>query len=154
MNASSDPNGLMTYLAVASLAVNLMTLVGVYYAIKAVRYTKEQVDLLKAEGTNRNLWASKHAQAFSLVTRTNKWFMFEGSRQIGFPVVFSDAQFRALVETYIIQMDSGRDVMSPRVLDAAQFGLPVVQDVIQKSIETVERFKTEHPAEAHNLGLE
>jgi len=143
----------MISLAIASLVVNLITLIGLYYNYKAVQYTKEQIDLLKDENSERNTWASKHEQAFSLVLKTDAWFTLNGTHQNGYPVVFSDSAFRILVETYIISFDRSRDVMSPRVLDAAQFGLPSVQKAIHKTIETVERFKNEHRVEATMIGL-
>ncbi len=143
----------MSFLAVAGFVVSLLALTGVYYAIKGVQYTKEQVDLLKADSDAKKRWASKHAQAFGLVMKTNKWIIFNSAQTNGYPLVFSDIQFRPLVEAYIVQMDWSKNLISPRVLDADQFALPVVQEVIQKTIETVERFKSEHPEAAHNLGL-
>jgi len=103
----------MISLAIASLVVNLITLIGLYYNYKAVQYTKEQIDLLKDENSERNTWASKHEQAFSLVLKTDAWFTLNGTHQNGYPVVFSDSAFRILVETYIISFDRSRDVMSP-----------------------------------------
>lgn len=144
----------MSFLAVASFVVNLLTLIGIYYAIRGVRYTKEQVDLLKADADAKKRWASKHAQAFGLVMKTNNWLTFNSAQTNGYPLVFSDIQFRPLVEAYIVQMDWNKNLMAPRILDADQFALPVVQEVIQKTIETVERFKSEHPEAARKLGLE
>ncbi len=112
----------MSCLAVAGFIVSLITLIGVYYK-------KKQVDLLKADADAKKEWASKHSQAFSLVMKTNKWLVFNGAQTNGYPLVFSDAQFRSLVEAYIVQVDWSRNVISPRVLDADQFALPVVQEV-------------------------
>jgi hypothetical protein len=136
----------MGVLAIASFVVSLIALVGVYY-------TKKQVDLLKADSEAKKKWASKHAEAFGLAMKTYKWLVFNGAQTNGYPLVFSDVQFRSLVEAYIVQVDWGRNLISPRVLDADQFALPVVQQVIQKTIETVERFKAEQPQAGRDLGL-
>ncbi len=136
----------MSFLAVAGLVVSLIALIGVYY-------TKKQVDLLKADAEAKRKWASKHAEAFRLVMATYKSLTFDGVHTNGYPLVFNDVQFRSLVEAYIVQVDWGRNLISPRMLDADQFALPVVQEVIQKTIEAVERFKNEQPKAARELGL-
>ena len=144
---------MMMFLNIAGFLVSFLSLLGIYFTYRGVQYAKQQLDLSKSDEQERRSWAGKHAQAFSLVLQTNKWILFEGAHQNGYPVVFRDTQLRTLIETYLIQFDGTRDKMQPRVIDAAYFSLPVVQDVIEKTIETIERFRQGHRAEAKNLGL-
>ena len=143
----------MKFLDIAGFAVSFLSLIGIYYTFRGVQYAREQLDLSKSDGQERRSWAEKHGQAFGLILQTNKWMLFEGANQQGYHVVFRDAQLRTMIETYLIEWDSGRNNMHPRVIDAAYFSLPLVQDVIQKTIETVDRFKQEHPAQANTLDL-
>lgn len=136
------------------MLINVLSLVVSVVALAGVYYTWKQVDLLRKDSQEKKVWATKHSEAFTLVLETNKWIIVKPSVNTnGYPRVFADHAFRVLVETYIIQMDWSKNMMTPRVLDADQFALPIVQEVIRKTIETVERFKKEHPEEAHDLGL-
>lgn len=143
----------MKFLDIAGFVVSFLSLLGIYFTFRGVQYAKEQLQLSKVDEQERRSWAAKHAQAFSLVLKTHQWIVFEGANQIGYFIVFRDGQLQTMIETYLVQWDSGRNTMHPRVIDAAYFSLPLVQDVIQKTIETVDRFKQDHPAQANTLGL-
>jgi hypothetical protein len=60
---------------------------------------------------------------------------------------------RSLIQTYIVHMDWGSNTLTPRILDNDQFLLPTIQEVIQQTLDTVEQFKRDHPAESVTLGL-
>jgi hypothetical protein len=139
----------LTYLpmiGVLSLIVGVLTLLGIYY-------TKKQVDLLTEESQDKKTWAAKHAEARSLVLQTDKWVALKTGQTSGYQRVFADYPFRLLVETYIVEVDQVRNRVIPRSLEVEQFLLPTVQEVIQKTIDTVERFKREHPEDSALLGL-
>ncbi len=128
------------------LLVGILTLIGVYY-------TKKQVDLLREDSREKKLWSTKHAEAVSLVIKTHNWITMNGAQTIAYSHVFNDPAIRQWVETYIVHMDWPRSTMTPRVLEADQFALPIVQDTIKNAIETVQRFKRDHPADAAKLNL-
>ena len=73
--------------------------------------------------------------------KTHNWITLKSGQTMAYAYVFDDPVFRALIETYIVQMDWPRNTMTPRALEADQFALPIVQDTIQKTIGTVQRFK-------------
>ncbi len=130
----------------ASLALGVLTLIRVYY-------TKKQVDLIWQESDTKKKWTAKHAEAFALVSKTHKWLAFDGSQQLGYSVVFSDAALVQLMETYLVCMNRAQNTLSSRVLDGDHYCFPIVQETIQRTIEAVERFRKERPREAANLGL-
>ena len=129
-----------------SVGLGVLTLIGVYY-------TKKQVDLIRQDSETKKKWAAKHAEAFALVAKTNRWILFNSANQLGYNVVFSDPALLQLMETYLVDMNPRLNTLTARVLDGDHYCYPIVQQTIQKTIDAVEQFKKDHPKEATVLGL-
>jgi hypothetical protein len=143
----------MTLWQAITTVISAAALVGVYINWLQVKATKDQVGLLVEERREKSTWATKHADALGLVLKTNQSIVLKSGVTPGYTHVFKDEGLRILIETYLVERDHDRGAMSGRVLQADHFALPIVQDVIQKTIKTVESFKLQYPDEASKLGL-
>ena len=131
------------------MALGVLSLVVSIAALGGVWYTRKQLELVVSDSHDKGIWAAKHAEAVRLVRKTNNWILNTPC----YPLVFTDPEFRSLIETYIVEVDSQKNFVSARILEADQFLLPNVQEVIQKTLAIVEKFRRERPTESAKLGL-
>src|ERR1035437_2471069 len=92
-----------------NVGLGILTLFGVYYTYK-------QVDLIRQESETKKKWATKHAEAFALVSKTQRWVIFPSSQQLAYNVAFSDPVLRQRMETYLVNMNLEQNTLSARVL--------------------------------------
>lgn len=118
-----------------------------------LKVMQKQLGLTTSENKEKKDWADKHDRARALVLKTGKQLPGVGW---GYERVFwHDEILRHQIETYIVDKDltARPPRLKPRDIEPDQLLLPAVQRVIQQTIDTVERFKREHPEESAKLGL-
>ena len=123
------------------------------YTIKQTRLLKQQVHADLSKDASYAEWAKKHDQAVDALARICTGTVNTGRAvQAGLPVIFPDKYFRENINRHL-----GRAKFfggfEPARLSKEQLLNPVVQQLIQEVLDTVDKFKKDHTDWARALKL-
>ena len=113
---------------------------------KQTQLIQQQVRAVLIQDERYAEWTRKQEQAMAALTKICAGTVNTGrGMQAALTVVFPDKDFRERIGRHLGHIKAFWIKFEPTKLSKEQLLSPVVQQVIQDVLDTVEKFKTEHP---------
>ena len=138
---------------IVGLVGGICGITSVIYTVRQTRLLQKQVDAALAKDASYGEWAKKWEQAVEALTKIcAKTISIDNVPQHGLRIVFPGKQLHKRINRYL-----GRTTFlgkfEPAKPSQEQLLNPVVQQLIQEVLDTIEKFKQEHTDWARVLEL-
>ncbi len=137
--------------AIVGLVGGLCGIASLIYVRRQTLIMQRQLDDAESEKSGFVNWSEKYEQASTALVKIYSKLIYTGPSPMNArDLVFPDGELRESIERHLRKGWWG---FKPAALSREQLGSPVVQQLIEAVLASVDRFKQEHPDWARTMGL-